>query len=114
MKAPATALLFVATLSLIAVAMMSTSGCAGTATRPSTGEMIDDATITTRIKAEFVRDEIVKALAVNVDTFKGAVSLSGFVDTNEQKSRAERIAKTVPGVISVTNNITVKGNSTSS
>lgn len=114
MKPQATALLFAATLSLAAVAIMSTAGCAATETRPSTGEYIDDATITTRIKAEFVRDEIVKALQVKVETFKGNVQLSGFVDTNEQKSRAERIAKTVPGVTSVTNNITVKGNSTSS
>src|SRR5438445_3940597 len=90
------------------------SGCAGTGTRESTGEYIDNSAITTKVKAEFVKDEVVKALDVNVKTFRGEVQLSGFVDTAEQKARAEQIAKTVPGVISVTNNITVKGNSKSS
>lgn len=85
-----------------------TSGCAGTATRESTGEYIDDATITTKVKASFVKDPVVKALQVGVDTFKGTVQLSGFVDTAEQKSRAEQVARGVTGVTNVKNNITVK------
>lgn len=85
-----------------------TSGCAGTATRESTGEYIDDATITTKVKAAFVKDPVVKALQVNVDTFKSAVQLSGFVDTPEQKARAEQIARGISGVADVKNNITVK------
>jgi osmotically-inducible protein OsmY len=84
------------------------SGCAGTATRESTGEYIDDATTTTKVKAAFVKDPLVKALDVKVDTFKGTVQLSGFVDTSEQKSRAEQIAAGVTGVAAVKNNITVK------
>lgn len=84
------------------------SGCAGTSTRQSTGEFVDDATITTKVKAAFVRDPIVKVLQVDVTTFKGDVQLSGFVDTSEQKTRAAQIAEGVPGVRSVTNNITVK------
>jgi hyperosmotically inducible protein len=84
------------------------SGCAGTATRESTGEYIDDATITTKVKAAFVKDPLVKALDVKVDTFKGAVQLSGFVDTAEQKTRAEQIAAGITGVSSVKNNVTVK------
>jgi hyperosmotically inducible periplasmic protein len=84
------------------------SGCAGTATRESTGEYIDDATTTTKVKAAFVKDPLVKALDVKVDTFKGTVHLSGFVDTAEQKTRAEQIAAGVTGVSAVKNNITVK------
>ena len=84
------------------------TGCAGTATRQSTGEFVDDAAITTKVKAEFVRDEMVKALQVNVDTYKGIVNLSGFVDTAAQKSRAGDIARTVSGVTDVKNNIEVK------
>jgi hyperosmotically inducible protein len=84
------------------------SGCAGTATRESTGEYIDDATTTTKVKAAFVKDPLVKALQVNVDTFKGTVQLSGFVDTAEQKARAEQIAASITGVQGVKNNITVK------
>jgi hypothetical protein len=89
------------------VATLST-GCAGTSTRESTGEYIDDTTISTKVKAAFVKDPLVKALDVKVDTFKGAVQLSGFVDTTEQKSRAEQIAAGVTGVSTVKNNITVK------
>lgn len=86
------------------------SGCAGTATRESTGEYLDDTTISTKVKAAFVRDPLVKALDVKVDTFKGTVQLSGFVDTAEQKSRAEQLAAGVTGVTSVKNNITLKTN----
>lgn len=89
------------------VATLST-GCAGTATRESTGEYIDDATTTTKVKAAFVKDPLVKALDVKVDTFKGTVQLSGFVDTAEQKTRAEHIAAGTQGVTSVRNNITLK------
>jgi osmotically-inducible protein OsmY len=89
-----------------------TSGCAGTATRESTGEYIDDATITTKVKATFVKDPVVKALQVGVDTFKGTVQLSGFVDTSEQKARAEQLARGVTGVTNVKNNITVKAAAT--
>lgn len=84
------------------------TGCAGTATRTSTGEFIDDATITTKVKAAFVRDPVVKALDVNVDTFKSVVQLSGFVSTNDEKARAEQLAAGIAGVSSVKNNITVK------
>ena len=86
------------------------SGCAGTATRESTGEYIDDATTTTKVKAAFVKDPLVKALDVKVDTFKGTVQLSGFVDTAEQKARAEQIAAGINGVTAVKNNITLKTN----
>lgn len=88
------------------------TGCAGTATRESTGEYIDDATITTKVKAAFVKDPVVKAIDVKVDTFKSAVQLSGFVDTAEQKARAEQIAAGVQGVTAVKNNITVKAATT--
>ncbi len=88
-------------------AVMNT-GCAGTPTRQSTGEYFDDAGITTKVKAAFVKDPMVKALDVGVDTFKGTVQLNGFVDTQEQKTRAEQIAAGIAGVQSVRNNITVK------
>lgn len=105
-----TSLKIVALFSAISLASISTlvSGCAGTSTRQSTGEYVDDAAITTKVKAELVRDDTVKALQVNVDTFKGVVQLSGFVDTAAQKSRAGEIARTVNGVTDVKNNIEVK------
>ena len=84
------------------------TGCASTATRESTGEYIDDSVITTKVKAALFADKLVSALAVKVVTFKGVVQLSGFVDTAEQKQLAETDARTVKGVNSVENNITVK------
>jgi hyperosmotically inducible periplasmic protein len=84
------------------------AGCAGTSTRESTGEYIDDAAITTKVKAAFANDPTVSAIDVKVETFKGTVSLSGFVDTKEQKKQAETVAKGIAGVQKVTNNITVK------
>ncbi len=113
-KTSAQAALYALSLSLLALLVMSVSGCAGTDTRSSTGEHIDDSAITGKIKAAFLTDDLVRVLDVKVETFKGNVQLSGFVDNEAQKNRAEQIAKSTPGVISVTNNITVKGNSTSS
>lgn len=84
------------------------TGCAGTATHQSTGEYVDDAAVTAKVKTALVRDPVVKALQVDVTTFKGNVQLSGFVDNAEQKARAAQVASTVPGVTNVTNNITVK------
>lgn len=99
----------IAVLALGAGGVLLTSGCAGTATDQSTGEYIDDKAITAKVKTELVRDEVVKALQVDVDTFKGAVQLSGFVDNETQKARAEQIAAGVSGVRTVTNNLIVKG-----
>lgn len=84
------------------------TGCASTPTRASTGEYIDDAATTTKVKAALVKDPLVKALDVNVETFKGTVQLSGFVDNAEQKAQAEAVAKTVQGVSMVKNNLALK------
>lgn len=84
------------------------AGCAGSPTRRSTGEMVDDATLTTKVKTAFAQDPGVKAIDVKVDTFKGTVQLNGFVNTAEEKARAEQIARSVQGVVNVQNNVTVK------
>lgn len=86
------------------------SGCAGSSLTKSTGEYIDDAALTTKVKAELFRDPIVSGMAVNVDTYKGVVQLNGFVDSQEQKTRAVQIARNVPGVQSVQDKLTVKTN----
>jgi osmotically-inducible protein OsmY len=84
------------------------SGCASTETRESTGEYIDDSAITAKVKAALFNDKNVSGFAVNVETFKGVVQLSGFVNTPEEKKQAEAVASRVNGVRSVANNITVK------
>ena len=83
-------------------------GCASTATRESTGEYIDDATITTKVKAALVADKEVSALQVNVETFRGVVQLSGFADNQREISRASSVARGVNGVKSVKNDLRVK------
>ncbi len=68
-------------------------------------DVIDDATITTKIKAEFAKDKAVSALSIKVDTDKGVVKLSGNAKTKDEASKAEAIAKSVNGVTSVKNDI---------
>ena len=83
-------------------------GCASTPTSESTGQYVDDAVITTRVKSALLGDDAVKSFAVGVETMKGVVQLSGFVNSSAQKSAAGRDAAAVPGVKSVKNNLIVK------
>lgn len=85
-----------------------TSGCASTATQASTGEFVDDSAITLKVKSAFVNDPVVKAIDVKVETFKGTVQLSGFVNSAAEKDQAGRLAAAIPGVGNVKNNIAVK------
>jgi osmotically-inducible protein OsmY len=108
-KHPYVRSLIASSLLLGAVAVTSiTAGCAGTDKRASTGEFIDDSVITTRVKAALVKDDTTPGGAIKVDTFKGTVQLSGFVDTADQKAKAGEIARGIDGVREVVNNITVK------
>lgn len=94
-----------------AVAALLFAGCAGTPTKESTGEYVDDSAITAKVKTALLKDDAVKSFEIKVDTFKGVVQLSGFVDNADQKSAAERDAQGVPGVQSVQDNITLKSGS---
>lgn len=85
-----------------------TTGCAGDRYHQSTGESIDDHGISSRVRDALSDDPEYKYEGVQVDTFKGVVQLSGFVDTDTQKSHAKELAKGVQGVKEVDNNITVK------
>lgn len=73
-------------------------GCAGGPTTSSTGEYIDDSAITTKVKSRFVADSMVSAFDIHVETFRGVVNLSGFVNTDAQKERAVAIARSTAGV----------------
>lgn len=83
-------------------------GCAGTPTRSSTGEYVDDSVITTKVKAELAADKVMNIFQISVETYKGVVQLSGFVNTKEQSNQAEAIAKKVGGVREVRNSLIVK------
>lgn len=84
------------------------AGCTSTSTEKSTGEYIDDAVITTKVKAAFVEDDELKATEIQVETFKGIVQLSGFVANPDHISKASKVARKVKGVQSVKNDIRVK------
>jgi osmotically-inducible protein OsmY len=74
----------------------------------SAGGYIDDAVITTKVKAAIAADETLSAMAINVETLKGKVQLSGFVDTHAEITRADEIARKVEGVKSVVTKIELK------
>jgi len=83
-------------------------GCASTPTRESTGEYIDDSTITTKVKSAIFRDPSLKVFQINVETFKGEVQLSGSVDSDQIVNKAGEVARSVGGVKSVKNDLIVK------
>jgi osmotically-inducible protein OsmY len=95
---------FLVCIGLIAVFV----GCASTPTRESSGEYVDDSTITTKVKAAIFNDPSLKVFQINVETFKGQVQLSGFVDSPQAVKKAEEVARSVGGVKSVKNNLIVK------
>lgn len=102
-------------LSLLATVLGATlalGGCASTDTQRGTGETIDDAAVTAKVKAALVDNDIVEAGEVNVTTYRGVVQLSGFVDSNEEKTQATQAAKSVSGVKDVRNDLKVQGEGT--
>lgn len=74
------------------------------------GRVVDDSVITGKVKAALVADPTTKAHQITVETFKGVVQLSGFVDNSEARSRAAAVAKDVEGVKSVKNDIELRNN----
>lgn len=92
----------------LAVSLASVVGCAPTPTQQGTGEFVDDAIITTKVKAALVEDPITKALEIKVKTFKGEVQLSGFVSSQEAMNRAVELARDVKGVTFVRNDMLLK------
>jgi osmotically-inducible protein OsmY len=92
-----------------ALMVAALTACAPTATREGTGEYVDDSVITTKVKAAFAKDDQVKARQVSVETFKGTVQLSGFVDSQAESQRATELARQVKGVKAVKNDTVVKG-----
>lgn len=88
--------------------MIALAGCASTSTSESTGEFIDDSVVTANVKAALLADKEAPGMSIQVETFKGRVQLSGFVNNDAQAKRAAKIAGSIKGVKSVINNITVK------
>jgi hyperosmotically inducible protein len=92
------------TLSALAISI----GVASPAFAESTGRYIDDATITAKVKEAILADSQLKVMQVNVDTSHGVVLLSGAVNTKAQESEAVKVAGQINGVVSVTDNMSIK------
>jgi len=84
------------------------AACASTRTQESTGEYVDDSVITTKVKSLLAADDFLKSFQISVETFKGAVQLSGFVNSQQAIDKAVEIARSVKGVTSVKNDLIVK------
>lgn len=86
----------------VLLALIITAACA-----KAVGDTVDDASITTRVKTVFVNDAVVGAERIDVDTFKGVVTLSGRVKTKELETKAIELAKTIRGVADVKSKLTI-------
>ena len=95
-------------MAVAAMAVITTAGCAVTRGQESVGAYVDDAAITTAVKARFVENKEVDAASISVETMKGTVMLSGFAKNSNEKTTAEALARKVGGVVSVRNEIVIR------
>jgi len=96
-------------IAALATTTLLVGGCATDNREKSTvGQLVDDAKITTQIKARYAESPVVRALAIKVDTDNGHVTLSGYAKSSEEKNTAESIARNVSHVRSVKNNIVIQ------
>lgn len=98
----------IAFATLVGATIVGVAGCSVARNQQSVGSYVDDAGITTAVKAKFAEDKTVAATAISVETLKGTVQLSGFAKSQAEKDRAESIARNVKGVASVRNSIVVR------
>ena len=92
-----------AVLVAIALALPLLTACGKTV-----GETIDDATITTRVKTAFINDPVIGAARIDVDTFKGLVTLSGRVKSKDEEAKAIALAKSIRGVVDVKSKLQIQ------
>jgi len=88
--------------------MTAFAGCSGDKNRKTAGRFIDDSVITSEVAAGMLREPMLKKVRIDVESFRGVVLLSGFVDSSQASGRAVKIAKSVHGVNAVKNSIVVK------
>lgn len=98
-------------LLVAAILGSAVAACTSTPTQQSTGQAIDDGVVTAKVKAALVQDPVTKAHQINVETFKGTVQLSGFVESDQARSRAVELAKDVDGVKHVKDALEVRKSS---
>jgi len=93
---------------LILILIATFVACASTSKQESTGEYVDDSVITTKVKSLLASDDFLKSFQIGVETYKGVVQLSGFVNSQKAVDKAIEIARSVKGVTSVKNDLIVK------
>lgn len=93
---------------LMACGVLAQAGCAVTSGQSSVGQYVDDSTITARVKKRFAEDPQVAATRISVETMKGTVQLSGFAASEAERVRAAQIARSVPDVRDVRNDVIVR------
>ncbi len=93
---------------LMAIVMTTIVACSSTAKQEGTGEYIDDSVVTAKVKAAVLNEPTLKSAEINVETFKGVVQLSGFVNSQEDISKAVNVTSQVKGVVSVKNDMRLK------
>lgn len=93
---------------LVLLVTLSLMSCTATQNQESSGEYLDDSVITTKIKSLLAKDDLLKSFQISVETRKGEVQLSGFVDSELELARAGELVSTVKGVDSVSNDLIVK------
>jgi osmotically-inducible protein OsmY len=93
---------------VLLVLIASLAGCASTPTQSSTGEYVDDSVITTKVKSLLAADDFLKSFQIGVETYKGVVQLSGFVNSQKAVDKAIEITRSVQGVKSIKNDLIVK------
>lgn len=92
---------------MLASASLTLGACAASGPHRSTGQMVDDTTIATRLKTELLADATTDGLNIDVEVDRDKVQLNGFVDSQAEVDRAGQIARGIPGVASVDNQLKV-------
>ena len=92
----------------LAMLMLAFVACDSTSKQEGAAEFVDDSVITTKVKALLAEDDFLKSFQISVETYKGTVQLSGFVDSQKAVDKAGEIARSVKGVKSVKNDLSVK------
>jgi osmotically-inducible protein OsmY len=95
-------------IAMAGVLAAALSACAGSQSKESTGELLDDSVITTKVKSALLAEKEVDSTTISVETFKGRVLLAGYVKSPDQRQRAEGVARSVGGVKAVNNKLEVR------
>ena len=93
---------------VLTIVLASAWGCGSTAKTEGTGEYVDDSVITAKVKTAIFNDPTLKVNEINVETFKGVVQLSGFVNSQPDINKAVQVARGVAGVKSVKNDMRLR------